>query len=114
MATIFVIQNQHGHYLGKQQQWLDGRDRRLLFRTVHSDEVANVIFEQSSKDIHLRAQALACELDDNNQPIVKPGPPILSDTPSLFDDETATTEQNNSATPASSDIAPNEDDILGA
>jgi hypothetical protein len=102
MATIFVIQNQHGHYLGKQQQWLDGRDKRLLFRTTHSDEVANVIFEQSSKDIHLRAQALACELDDNNQPIVKPGPPILSDTPSLFDDEAAATADD-TAPPASDD-----------
>jgi len=76
MTTIFVIQNQHGHYLGKQQQWLDGRDRRLLFRTAHRDEAVNVIFEQSSKDIYLRAQPLECEFDDSKQPIVKAGPPI--------------------------------------
>ncbi len=111
MATIFVIQNQNGHYLGKQQQWLDGRDRRLLFRTVHSDEVANVIFEQSSKDIQLRAQALACELDDSNQPIVKPGPPIQSETPSLFDDELAETSQTDDDTAANDEIDLSDDDI---
>tara|TARA_R110001583_G_scaffold11639_15_gene52456 strand:+ start:802 stop:1128 length:327 start_codon:yes stop_codon:yes gene_type:complete len=105
MATIFVIQNQHGHYLGKQQQWLDGRDKRLLFRTAHSDEVANMIFEQSSKDIHLRAQALACELDESNQPIVKAGPPILSAEQSLFDEET------DEQAALTDDITPSEDDI---
>ena len=111
MATIFVIQNQNGHYLGKQQQWLDGRDRRALFRTAHSDEVANVIFEQSSKDILLRAQALSCELDDSNQPIVKPGPPIQSDTPSLFDEEIVETPPDDDDILINDDIGLGEDDI---
>ncbi|WP_372864477.1 hypothetical protein [Spongiibacter sp.] len=86
MATVFVIQNQHGHFLGKQQQWVDGRDRRQLYRSVHHDEVVNAIFELSSKDIWLRASALECELDNSNQPQVEAGPAILSETDTVNDD----------------------------
>lgn len=77
MSSIFVIQNQDGHYLSKQGEWVDGRDRRVLFRSPHRDEAVNVVFEHSSKDIYLRAQPLACELDAHNQPTVEAGPPIL-------------------------------------
>ena len=80
MTNVFVIQNQHGHYLGKQQQWLDGRDRKLLYRTEHLDEAINTVFELSSKDIWLRANALACPLDEHRQPDVEPGPAIPDDT----------------------------------
>ncbi|MAK44347.1 MAG: hypothetical protein CMN80_09385 [Spongiibacter sp.] len=80
MTNVFVIQNQHGHYLGKQQQWLDGRDRKLLYRTEHHDEAINTVFELSSKDIWLRANALACPLDEHRQPDVEPGPAIPDDT----------------------------------
>ena len=76
MSSVFVIRNQNGHYLGKQQQWLDGRDRRLLYRTPHRDEAVNVVFELSSKDIYLRAEPLLCELD-NSHPVVEAGPPLL-------------------------------------
>lgn len=79
MSKVFVIQNQHGHYLGKQQQWLDGRDRRLLYRTQHGDDAINTVFELSSKDIWLRASALECELDEQGQPEVEAGPVIPSE-----------------------------------
>ena len=69
MANVFVIQNQHGHYLSKQLEWVDGRDKRVLFRTVHRDEAINMVFEQSSKNIELRAHPLECETDDSAQPI---------------------------------------------
>ncbi|MEX1669489.1 hypothetical protein AB4876_11255 [Zhongshania guokunii] len=109
MTTIFVIQNQHGHYLGKQQQWLDGRDRRLLFRTAHRDEAVNVIFEQSSKDIYLRAQPLECELDDSKQPIVKAGPPIADENTELSYEAGTATE---TAEPADAEqLNLGEDDI---
>lgn len=76
MSKVFVIRNQHGHYLGKQQNWLDGSDRRLLYRTVHRDEAVNLVFEHSSKDIALRAEPLLCEVDKNGQPQVDAGPEI--------------------------------------
>ncbi len=78
MSHVFVIQNQDGHYLNKQQEWVDGSDRRTLYRTQHRDEAVNVVFEHSSKDIYLRAQPLECEVDDSKQPIVKAGPPIFA------------------------------------
>ncbi len=94
MATVFVIQNQHGHFLGKQQQWLDGRDRRLLYRSVHHDEVVNTIFELSSKDITLRASAMECELDDNKQPQVEAGPPLFDDDQGEDDGDTPSTDDD--------------------
>lgn len=78
MNTVFVIQNQHGHYLSKQKDWTDGKDRRQLFRTAHHDEAVNQVFELSSKDISLRANALSCELDDSGHPQVKPGPALAA------------------------------------
>lgn len=74
MSQVFVIQNQHGHFFGKHKDWVDGRDRRLLYRTPHRDEAVNHVFEQSSKDIDLRASVLSCELDDSGQPRVEAGP----------------------------------------
>lgn len=76
MSKVFVIRNQHGHYLGKQQNWLDGSDRRLLYRTLRRDEAVNLVFEHSSKDIALRAESLLCEVDKNGQPQVEAGPEI--------------------------------------
>ncbi len=86
MSSIFVIQNQNGHYLSKQQEWVDGRDRRILYRTAHRDEAVNVVFEHSSKDIYLRAQPLQCELDEQNQPVVEAGSPILQPSTTLEQD----------------------------
>lgn len=87
MSTVFVIKNQHGHYLSKQQLWLDGSDRRLLYRTPHNDEAVNVVFEQSSKDIYLRAEPFPCELDKNNQPMVEVGPPTALETQAALNQE---------------------------
>ena len=79
MSQVFVIQNQHGHFFSKQKDWIDGRDRRQLYRTPHRDEAVNHVFEQSSKDIELRASVLDCELDDNGQPQVEAGPPLMNE-----------------------------------
>ncbi len=68
MSKLFIIRNQHGHYLSKQQEWLDGGDRTQLYRTVHRDEAINTVFEQSSRDIHLRAEVLACDADARGNP----------------------------------------------
>lgn len=66
--TVFVIKNQHGLYLSKQQEWVDGTDNHVLYRTRHRDEAINSVFEVSSRDIYLRAETVICELDAKNNP----------------------------------------------
>ncbi len=70
MSSVFVVKNHLDLYLSKQQEWVDGSDRHSLFRTAHKDEAINTVFEVSSRDIYLRAEALACEVDDKGNPIV--------------------------------------------
>ena len=70
MSHIFVVKNQLGLYLNKQQEWVDGSDSQCLFRTAHKDEAINTVFEVSSRDIYLRAEAFACAIDDKGNPIV--------------------------------------------
>jgi len=67
---VFVIKNQQGLYLSKQQEWVSGADNPLLFRTQHRDEAINTVFEVGLRDIHLRAEAVACEVDAKNHPVV--------------------------------------------
>ena len=71
MSKVFVITNQHGHFIDKHRQWVDGRDTRVLFRSPHKDEAINLVFELSSKDIYLRAEAISVDLDDKSQPVVE-------------------------------------------
>jgi hypothetical protein len=71
MTTIFIVKNQLGQYLSKQQEWVDGSDSQMLFRTPHKDEAINTVFEVSSRDIYLRAETLSCELDSKGHPIVE-------------------------------------------
>jgi hypothetical protein len=70
MNKVFVVKNQHGLYLSKQQEWISGAERQALFRSQHRDEAINTVFEASSRDIYLRAETLACEVDAKNNPLV--------------------------------------------
>lgn len=70
MATVFVVKNQSGLYLNKQQEWVDGSDSPSLYKTTHKDEAINSVFEVSSRDIYLRAEAFACETDEKGNPLV--------------------------------------------
>jgi hypothetical protein len=73
MTRLYIIRNQHGLYLSKQQEWLDGSDRNPLYRTVHRDEAINTVFEMSSRDIHLRAEVLVCDTDARGNPVLGDG-----------------------------------------
>jgi hypothetical protein len=66
--AVFVVKNQHGLYLSKQQEWVDGTDSQSLYRTRHRDEAINTVFEVSSRDIYLRAESVVCELDAKGNP----------------------------------------------
>lgn len=70
MKSIFVIRNQHGLYLSKQQEWIEGREAASLYRTPHRDEAVNAVFEASLRDIAIRAEVVACRLDERNLPRV--------------------------------------------
>ena len=74
MPSVFVIKNQSGLYLSKQQEWVDGSENQTLYRTPHKDEAINTVFEVSSRDIYLRAEALACECDERGNPLVTVAP----------------------------------------
>lgn len=71
MNTVFTIKNQHGLYLNKHQEWVEGRDGQSLFRTAHRDEAINTVFEMSSRDIHVRAEVIACAVDDKGNPLAE-------------------------------------------
>ena len=79
MSDCYIVRNQHNHYASKQREWVDGSNPRALFRSQHKDEAVNLVFELSSKDITLRAEAITCELDQNNVPVVE----VLNPIPDL-------------------------------
>jgi hypothetical protein len=70
MDKVFVVKNQQGLYLSKQQEWVSGADQHALFRTPHRDEALNTVFEVSSRDIYLRAETVACAVDGKNNPVL--------------------------------------------
>ncbi len=79
MSEVYVVSNQHGFFASKQKEWLDGREPRRLFRSTHKDEAINMVFESSSKDISIRAEAILVELDKNKHPIVEVTVPVQDD-----------------------------------
>ena len=86
MSQVFVVRNQHGLFANKHKEWVDGREPRLLFRSPHKDEAVNLVFELSSKDIYLRAEAIDVELDSNRQPVVEVTAELAPPPPEAVDD----------------------------
>ncbi|WP_156820912.1 hypothetical protein [Dasania marina] len=76
MSEVYVVTNQDGYFASKQKVWLDGRDPKQLFRSPHKDEAINLVFELSSKDIHVRASTLLVELNDKGLPTVEVTVPL--------------------------------------
>ena len=91
----YVIQNQHGHYLGKNKEWTDGRDRRIVFRCQDKVDAINMVFELSSKDIELRANYRECDVDDFGNPLVEASATPLSICAEADESEMLETSHNN-------------------
>ena len=83
MSEVFVVKNQEGYFASKQKEWLDGREPRQLFRSPHKDEAINLVFEMSAKDIRVRAETIAVELDDKKFPIVEVTVPLIEKDPEI-------------------------------
>ena len=72
MSEIFILQNQDKLFLGKQNNWLDGRDLGALFKTSYKDEAINQMFEASSKDYKQRIKVLSCQPNEKGFPLIAP------------------------------------------
>lgn len=90
MTEIFILQNQAKLFLGKQNQWLDGRDLAGLYKTEHKDEAVNQLFEASSKDYTQRIKVISCAANEKGMPLIDPEimpEPIAKPTRDLFEDD---------------------------
>jgi len=67
---IYIIKNHDESILGKDLEWLDGRDTNQIFKTEHRDIALNQLIELNAKDINLRAQIVECEADKKGRPIM--------------------------------------------
>lgn len=79
---VFVIRNQLGQFWTRASEWVDGREPQRLLKIKHRDEAVNQLVELSAKDIDLRGEILACELDDRKEAIVEASQHL---TPTLAD-----------------------------
>lgn len=70
MSELYILQNQDKLFLGKQKDWLDGRDRNSLFKTPHKDEAVNQRVEISAKDFRQRVSLLLCPVDERGLPVI--------------------------------------------
>ncbi|WP_347330056.1 hypothetical protein [Marinimicrobium locisalis] len=68
MSELYILRNQEGYFLGKQKDWLDGRDRGALYKTPHKDEAVNQMVEISARDFEQRIRVLPCEADEKGLP----------------------------------------------
>ncbi|MGK0499062.1 MAG: hypothetical protein ACJAYG_000693 [Oceanicoccus sp.] len=101
MSHIYVVRNQDGYYASKKKEWECGREPKILFRSQHRDEAINMVFELSSKDIYLRAEAVSVEQNEKKQPIVevtaapKPKPEAILES----DDDAVASEEATASDP---------------
>lgn len=89
MSDLFILQNQDKLFLGRQNNWLDGRDLAALYKTAHKDEAINQMVEASSKDYKQRIKILSCSANEKGlptidpaimpEPLPKPGKDLLND-----------------------------------
>ncbi|WP_027328220.1 hypothetical protein [Marinimicrobium agarilyticum] len=70
MTELYILRNQQGYFLGKQKDWLDGRDRGALYKTPHKDEAINLKVEVSAKDFEQRIRILPCQADERGLPVL--------------------------------------------
>jgi hypothetical protein len=88
MSELFILQNQDNLFLGKHNNWLDGRDPGALFKTIHKDEAINQMFEASSRDYKQRIKVISCPANEKGFPAIDPAimpAPLPKPGKDLFD-----------------------------
>jgi hypothetical protein len=75
MATLYILQNQHGYFLKKStpnnlKEWTDGREPQVLFRTIHKDEALNMLVETNSQAVDLRISIKEYPSNPKNHPFI--------------------------------------------
>lgn len=68
---VFVIRNQLGQFWTRAGEWVDGREPQRLLKIKHHDEAVNQLVELSARDIELRGEVLACDLDERKEPRIE-------------------------------------------
>ncbi|HSC68668.1 MAG TPA: hypothetical protein VLC79_13305 [Cellvibrio sp.] len=72
MSELFILQNQDKLFLGRQNNWLDGRDLAALYKTAHKDEAINQMVEASAKDYKQRIKIVSCGANEKGLPLIDP------------------------------------------
>jgi len=70
---VFIIRNQHGLYLTRQNEWVDGHDAGPLFKSAFRDIALNTLIELNAKDIELRGVIEEVEVNEKGLPRVTVG-----------------------------------------
>lgn len=100
---IFVVSNQLGQFWARAGEWVDGREPQRLMKFKHRDEAVNQLVELSAKDIDLRGEVLACELNERKEPQVEPSQTL---TPTQAERAAADAAAKAAAEAANQDEAP--------
>ncbi|MBV1932049.1 MAG: hypothetical protein KUG71_10070 [Porticoccaceae bacterium] len=67
---LFILRDAVGNLLTKDLLWASDCTVTELFRTPHKDVALNQLLEINAGDVELRAQIVACEVDNKNRPII--------------------------------------------
>ncbi len=108
MSCYYILQNQDHYFFGKDKSWVDGRDNNALFKTAHKDEALNQLFEANSRDVTLRIQVIACDIDPKGRPLVPDD--ILPPLAMVCDDNEETSQINDN----DEKNAPSEVDVVSS
>lgn len=72
MSIVYLLKNQHNHYLDKSGEWVSGEHQKTLYRTAHKDEAINQKVEFSVKNFELRISIFEVSLDDRGNIAFQP------------------------------------------
>jgi hypothetical protein len=86
MREVFIIGNQHGQFLGKQNQWLDDSEPASAWRSPHRDVALNHLIECNARDIEQRLVLLQCPINDKDVPLLGDAVPARRSAAVTFDE----------------------------
>ena len=75
MTEVYLLQNNDGLFLNKQQEWVDGSDANSLYKTAYKDDAINTKVELTVKNPQLRIKTLLCSTSDRGTPFLPESAP---------------------------------------